>query len=102
MTPAHRGHFVDLKTLARALFSRPFSLASLASHLGAPTQKLTTDEHGKISETYLDYGRADVQATWECFAEPTRRFAAHDLERSSARLLSEASIGKGTPAKDGH
>jgi hypothetical protein len=91
----NRGHFVDLKTLARALLSRPFSLGSLAEYLDTPTQKLATDEHGTITTTYLDYGRADVQATWECFCALTQRYAEHGLERSSDRLLSEASIGKG-------
>jgi hypothetical protein len=100
-TPANRGEFVDLKTLARALFSRPFSLATLAAHLGTATQKVTTDEHGKISESYLNYGRADVQATWECFVQLTQRFAGHSLQKSCAQLLSEASIGKGYIQKMG-
>ena len=51
--------------------------------------------------TYLDYGRADVQATWECFRELNRRYAEHGLEKSSDRLLSEASIGKGYLQKMG-
>jgi hypothetical protein len=97
----NRGHFVDLKTLARALLSRPFSLASLAAYLGTATQKIATDEHGKVTKTYLDYGRGDVQATWECFCELTRRYAEHGLGRSSDRLLSEASIGKGYLQKMG-
>ena len=92
--PAFRGHFVDLKTAAAALLSRRGSLDSLASHLVTPTQKHKTDEHGSLTGAYLDYGRADVQVTWECYQELNRRFHEHGLRRSIARLLSEASIGK--------
>jgi hypothetical protein len=92
--PAYRGHFVDLKTVAAALLSRRGSLDSLASHLGTRTQKHETDEHGRLSEAYLDYGRTDVQVTWECYKDLNRRYQDHGLQRSIGRLLSEASIGK--------
>lgn len=92
--PAYRGHFVDLKTAAAALLSRRGSLDSLASHLGTRTQKHKTDEHGRLSEAYLDYGRTDVQMTWECYEDLNRRYQDHGLQRSIGRLLSEASIGK--------
>ena len=91
-----RGHFVDLKTAAAALLSRRGSLDSLASHLSTQTQKHKTDEHGGLTaRNYLDYARADVQVTWECYEELNRRYHEHGLRRSIARLLSEASIGKG-------
>lgn len=92
--PAFRGHFVDVKTLASALTSRRFNLRSLAKYLQTPTQKLETDEHGEITPDYLDYARADVQVTWECFDELSRRYAMHGLSKNMDRILSEASIGK--------
>jgi hypothetical protein len=92
--PAYRGHFVDVKTAAAALLSRRFSLETLAAHLGTPTQKHKTDEHGMLTPAYLDYARADVQVTWECYADLSRRYSEHRLKRSIDRLLSEASIGK--------
>lgn len=92
--PAYRGHFVDLKTAAAALLSRRHSLESLASYLRTSAQKHKTDEHGRLTEAYLDYGRADVQTTWECYEELSRRYQEHGLSRSIDRLLSEASIGK--------
>lgn len=92
----HRGFFVDLKTLAAALTSRSFSLGSLAKFLGTPTQKHETEEHGgPITEGYLDYARADVQASWECYEALQGRFAEHGLDASAHRMLSEASVGKG-------
>jgi hypothetical protein len=91
---AYRGHFVDVKTAAAAILSGRFSLESLASHLRTHTQKHKTDEHGTLTSAYLDYARADVQVTWECYSELCRRYHDHGLERSIDRLLSEASIGK--------
>jgi hypothetical protein len=91
---AYRGHFVDLKTLASALLSRRFSLQALAAYLGTATQKHETDEHGSITEAYVQYARADVQATWECYRELLSRYAEHGLAKSPDRMLSEASIGK--------
>jgi len=93
-TTANRGHFVDVKTAAAALLSRRLTLGSLADHLGTKTRKHETTEHGIVTPAYLDYGRADVQATWECYAELSLRYSKHGLKRSIDRLLSEASIGK--------
>ena len=90
--PAYRGHFVDLKTAAAALLSRRHSLESLANHLRTKTRKHKTDEHGRLTEAYLDYARVDVQTTWECYEELSRRYQEHGLRRSINRLLSEASI----------
>ncbi len=92
--PAYRGHFLDLKTIASALLSRRFSLQTLSTHLGTRTQKHMTDEHGRMTDAYLVYARADVQVTWECFQELKNRYAAHGLSKSPDRMLSEASIGK--------
>jgi hypothetical protein len=92
--PIYRGHFVDIKTLAAALLSRQFSLRTLAEALDTPTQKHDTDEHGEITEAYLDYARADVQVTWECYQALTRRYARHGLSQAVSKILSEATIGK--------
>ena len=94
-TPHNRGYFCDLKTLAAALTSRSFSLASLAAFLDVTTQKQETDEHGSdLTETYLAYARDDVQATWECFMALSERYAEHSLETPAHRIFSEASVGK--------
>lgn len=90
----YRGHFVDIKTLASALMSRRFSLRTLAEALETPAQKQETGEHGEISEAYLDYARADVQVTWECYQALERRYAQHGLTQAVSKILSEATIGK--------
>ncbi len=75
--------------------SRSFSLGRLAKFLGTKTQKLEADDHGgTLTETYLDYARADVQASWECYAALLCRYAEHGLDALAHRILSEASVGK--------
>lgn len=92
--PAHRGHFVDVKTLASALLSRRFTLQGLGAYLKTTTQKHETNEHGVITKAYLDYARADVQVTWECFCKLKAHYDEHRLTKNPDRMLSEASIGK--------
>ncbi len=90
-----RGFFVDVNTLANALFSRSFSLASLASHLGTRCRKTETDGHGsELTEAYIDYARQDVQVTWECYAELLQQYDTLKLFTPSHRIYSEASLGK--------
>ena len=94
--PVRRGSFVDVKTIAAALLSRSFSLASLADFLKTQTRKASTDQHGgPLSHDYLGYAVQDVQATWECFCVLSGRFDTHGLSMTPlSRILSEASIGK--------
>jgi len=100
--PHNRGSFVDIKTLAGALLTGRFSLKRLAERLNVPTQKLQTEEHGgALTFDYLDYARADVQATWECFEVLAEKYAAFELETPIHRILSEASLGKALLAKMG-
>jgi hypothetical protein len=60
-----RGSFVDLKTIAAALLSRSFNLASLADFLKTRTRKTESGGHGqRLTEKYLRYAVQDVQATF--------------------------------------
>ena len=91
----HRGYFIDLRTISMALLSRKHSLASLSEALDVQTQKQASDEHGgPITASYLDYARADVQATWECYEALKAKYDEHGLRQPLHRILSEASIGK--------
>lgn len=93
--PHNRGYFIDVKTIAMALTSRKHSLKSLSAFLNVATKKLETEEHGgPITDQYIEYARADVQATWECFDALSVMYATHGLETPLHRILSEASIGK--------
>lgn len=96
-TPIRRGHFIDVKTLAGALFARGFSLASLSQFLKVEHPKLDFDEFdGPITDDMARYAVRDVQATWECYREVMARAARLGLSRTiPEKIYSEASIGKG-------
>ena len=93
---SRRGSFIDLKTIAAALLSRSFTLASLADFLKTTTRKSESGGHGKqLNARYLRYAVQDVQATWECYQALRDRYALHALEETPmGKILSEASLGK--------
>jgi hypothetical protein len=94
-TKSHGGFFVDVKTLAAALTSRSHSLESLCEALDVSTRKSASEDHGgPLTAAYLDYARADVQATWECYIALMAMYAEHGLATPAHRIISEASIGK--------
>lgn len=95
-SPVRRGHFIDLKTLAAALFAKPFTLEKLSQFLEIPNPKLKFDDFdGAITDEILTYGVRDTQASWECFAELMTRFVDLKLDRSAPeKIYSEAGIGK--------
>jgi len=93
--PVHRGHFTDVATLAAALTSNARSLRSLARTLKTKTQKADAGGHGKtLTAKYLDYARADVQVTWECFQALVARYRTYGLSMGHWQISSEASLGK--------
>jgi hypothetical protein len=93
--PVHRGHFTDVATLAAALTSNARSLKSLATTLKTKTQKKDAGGHGKrLTAKYLDYARADVQVTWECFEALVARYRTYGLSMGHWQISSEASLGK--------
>lgn len=89
-------HFVDVKTLASALLSGGYSLASLSKHLNVVHPKLAFDEFdGPISDDMIKYAMRDTQATWECYVELRNRFKVLELtDLRPEKAYSEASIGK--------
>jgi hypothetical protein len=95
--PVRRGHFIDVKTLASALFARSFSLEGLGKFLEVENPKIEFDDFdGPVTDEMVGYAVGDVQTTWECYAELQRRFAKLGFTRTiPEKIYSEASIGKG-------
>ena len=95
--PFRPGFFLDVNTLAHALPSKSFSLATLADHLQIETRKSKTEEHGgSLTADYVAYAVQDTQVTWECYRELTKRYADLELGTPAHRIYSEASLGKAT------
>jgi hypothetical protein len=95
-SPHRAGHFIDLKTLAAALFARSFSLASLSEFLSVANPKLDFEGFdGPVTEEMVRYAVRDVQTTWECYDELCERFGRLELASlTPEKTFSEASIGK--------
>ena len=91
-----RGHFLDVKTLAAALFAKSFSLSGLAEFLQVPNRKLEFSQFdGPISSDMIEYAVRDTQTTWECYEALMARF--NDLKLVQTRpekIYSEVGIGK--------
>ncbi|MBO9581448.1 MAG: hypothetical protein J7498_11205 [Sphingobium sp.] len=93
--PADRGTFIDVRTSASAILSGGYSLERLTTTLQTPTRKLGTEQHGQpLTFDYLDYARADVQATWECFCALRTRYEGFGLATPFHNIRSEAGLGK--------
>lgn len=91
-----RGHFIDVKTLASALFAKGFSLASLSRFLEVPNPKLEFDAFdGPVTDDMARYAVRDVQTTWECYTVLIERFSALKFTQTiPEKIYSEAGIGK--------
>ena len=90
---AYKGYFVDLKTLTFALTDRSYSLDSACKDFNA-SRKLHTEEHGKITEEYVDYNIQDVRSTAELYQKSLERYKMFNLSKEPNKLYSPASIGK--------
>jgi hypothetical protein len=90
------GFFVDVKTLANALFARSFSLSDLSVFLQVTHPKLEFDDFaGPVNDSMVEYAVRDAQTTWECYSELVQRLAALGLSNLlPEKAYSEASIGK--------
>ena len=90
---SYKGYFVDLKTFTFALTDRSHSLDSACKDFGA-SRKLHTEEHGKITEEYIDYNIQDVRSTADLYEKALERYKMFNLKNEPNRLYSPASIGK--------
>lgn len=88
------GHFLDLRALAFALTNASHSLASACAAFGVTHGKAVAEEHGVITEAYIDYARRDVLATSELLEKLLEEFSRHPIALSPTKAYSPASIGK--------
>jgi hypothetical protein len=91
---AFRGHFLDLKTLAFCLTDRGHSLASACAAFGVTDGKQRVEEHGLVTEDYVDYCRQDVRASWQLYLALRAEYERHAIPLQATRAYSPASMGK--------
>lgn len=89
-----RGHFLDLRTLSFALTDRGHTLKSACEAFGVKRGKIEAEQHGEITESYIDYNRRDVEATAELAHVLLQEFDQHPIVLSETKAFSPASIGK--------
>jgi hypothetical protein len=90
-----QARFLDLRTLAFALTNRSHSLASACQTFGVEHGKMNAEEHGRITDDYIDYNRRDVLASCELLERLRQEFDTHPIDVDPCETYSPASIAKG-------
>jgi hypothetical protein len=91
---AFERRFIDTKTLAFALTNISHSLGSACRAFGVEHGKQEVEEHGRITETYIEYNCRDVLATQELFEKLLIEFDRHPIELDPCIAFSPASMAK--------
>jgi len=90
-----QGYFLDVQKLASVILERKrISLEETCKELKTKTQKLKTEEHGKVTSEYLDYLITDVRATYECYLKLKKEFEKYNINLPINQVFSNASLGK--------
>ncbi|HXT68545.1 MAG TPA: hypothetical protein VN700_02245 [Vicinamibacterales bacterium] len=88
-----RGRFLDIHTLAHALYETSFSLDSLCKHLGVPG-KLAHKLTGRVTLSEIRYCRQDVRATVDALNGLKTEFDRHPVTLLPDQTASSASFAK--------
>jgi hypothetical protein len=90
----HRGHFLDLHTLALALTDNSYSLAGAIDAFGSKPKKMDYEPTGRITEEEITYARRDVHATLGLLNAIKHEYELHPIDLPPDRAYSPASLGK--------
>jgi hypothetical protein len=94
-TPHFPGHFLDVQRLAEIfLQSRHIPLAKAAEKLATKTRKMTVDEHGTVTENYIDYLITDVVTTFEVYKRLCAELDLYQIQAPLTKIYSSASLAK--------
>jgi hypothetical protein len=90
-----KGHFICCQILA-IIFTdnRHVSLNEACKRYNKKYQKLSADEHGKITEEYIRYNITDTLATAELFTHLKDEYERFGVKLPLTKVFSSASIGK--------
>jgi DNA polymerase type B, organellar and viral len=88
-------HFLDLRTLAWALFNKSFSLKRACNELNTEHKKLEDHEPtGKVTREEIDYARQDVRCTVDVLNALKQEFDKHPIDLKPYNAYSPASVAK--------
>ena len=87
-------HFLDLRTLAWALFNKSFSLRTLCKELKTEHQKLDHEPTGLVTPEEIEYARQDGRCTVDALNELKREFDQHPIGLKPYNAYSPASVAK--------
>ena len=87
-------HFLDLRTLAWALFNQSFSLKTLCEELKTEHQKLDHEPTGEVTPEEIEYARQDVRCTVDALNALKQEFDKHPIDLKPYNAYSPASVAK--------
>lgn len=97
-----QGTFVDLKTLAVTLTDdKHITLEKAAEMFNEKHKKLHTEEHGKVTKSYIDYNLGDTLTTAELYWKLKAGLEAYGILIPLNKIYSSASVGKAWLAQIG-
>jgi hypothetical protein len=89
-----KAHFLDLRTLAWALFNRSYSLKRLCEELKTGNQKIDHEPTGEVTPEDIEYARQDGRCTLDALNGLKEEFDKHPIPLNPCNAYSPASVAK--------
>jgi hypothetical protein len=89
-----KAHFLDLRTLAWALFNRSFSLKRLCEELQTQHRKIDHEPTGEVTIEEIEYARQDGRCTVDALNALKQEFDRHPIGLKPCNAYSPASMAK--------
>jgi len=89
-----KAHFLDLRTLAWALFNRSFSLKRLCEELQTEHRKFDHEPTGQVNVKEIEYARQDGRCTVDALNALKQEFDKHPTGLKPCNAYSPASVAK--------
>ena len=89
-----KAHFLDLRTLAWALFNRSFSLKRLCEELQTEHRKIDHEPTGTVTAEEIEYARQDGRCTVDALNALKQEFDKHPISLRPCNAYSPASVAK--------
>jgi hypothetical protein len=90
-----QGHFLDVQNLACIFTNKKrLSLEKACEIFDTKVKKQKSEEHGTISESYLDYLVDDVIGTYQVYRKILEEYKHYNIKIPLTKIFSSASLGK--------